>query len=76
MADEIDNAMGRIEAFTTGAIAAVVDRPQAPLSDGICKTCGADIEPERMKANPRARDCAECAADAEEEARRAKRRGW
>jgi hypothetical protein len=64
MADDIDNAMERIEAFNAVAISAVLDRPEAPLSDGICKTCGEAIEPDRLKANPRARDCAWCAAEA------------
>lgn len=76
MADDIDTAADRIEAFTARALAAVVDRPQAPLSTGICKDCGEAIEPDRLAVNPRAQRYAECEADVEAERQRAKRRGW
>lgn len=76
MADDIDAAADRIEAFHQSALAAVVDRPQAPPSDGICKLCGEAIEPERVRAQPSARYCAECASAVEEDRARAQRRGW
>ncbi|NFV80057.1 TraR/DksA C4-type zinc finger protein [Magnetospirillum aberrantis] len=74
--DDIDNAAERIAAFNAQALAAMLDRPQAPPSDGICKACGEDIEPERLAVQPNARHCAECCMDLEEDAARRRRRGW
>jgi len=68
--DEIDRAYERMENFTAEALQAVlgkmVDRP----STGICRTCFEPIEPRRLKANPHARHCRDCADEEEAMARR------
>lgn len=64
MADDIDRADARIEAFLSSSLdAALAPFRNAAPSDGICKTCGADIEPDRLAALPMARDCKDCAQD-------------
>lgn len=70
--DEIDFAAERIENFNSSALQAVLSRMSQAPSNGICRSCGAEIEADRLKANPRARNCCECAAEEEEMARRAK----
>ncbi|MFD2233756.1 TraR/DksA C4-type zinc finger protein [Phaeospirillum tilakii] len=71
--DDIDCATERSEVFTGAALHAVLSRVTAgPLSNGVCQSCQDAIEPERLRANPRARLCAGCAA--EEEAHRLRRR--
>jgi RNA polymerase-binding transcription factor DksA len=70
--DDIDCAAERIEAFNTVALQAVLTRLDGPSSTGICHECGCAIEPERLKANPRARHCRECADDLEQASRRAR----
>lgn len=70
--DDIDCAAERIEAFNTVALQAVLTRLDGPSSTGICHECGCAIEPERLKANPSARHCRECADDLEKESRRAR----
>jgi len=70
--DDIDCATERSEVFTGAALQAVLSRMAGPPSSGVCQSCQDTIEPERLRANPRARLCASCAA--EEEARRLRRR--
>lgn len=70
--DDIDCAAERIEAFNTVALRAVLTRLDGPSSSGVCHECGCAIEPERLKANPRARHCRECADQLEQESRRAR----
>lgn len=73
--DEIDLAAERAETFNAAAIKAALARQEAPLSTGICQSCHASIEPERLQANPRARLCMDCADEEEAAARRARLRG-
>lgn len=70
--DDIDCAAERIEAFNSVALKAVLTRLDGPSSSGVCHECGCAIEHERLKANPRARHCRECADDIERESRRAR----
>lgn len=69
--DDIDCATERSEVFNGAALRAVLSRMAGPLSNGVCQSCHDTIEPERLRANPRARLCASCAA--EEEAGRVRR---
>ncbi len=73
--DDIDCAAERVDAFTEVALKAVLSRMDGPVSSGICHSCGCDIEVERLRANPRARHCRECAAEIEAESRRTSRCG-
>lgn len=70
--DDIDCAAERVEAFNDVALKAVLTRMDGPSSSGICQACGCTIEAERLKANPRARHCRECADEIEQETRRAR----
>lgn len=75
--DEVDLAAERVDAHN----AASVKRVQAQLSagkrnaSGICESCGVDIEPARLRANPHALSCIDCAETAEDERRRASKCG-
>jgi phage/conjugal plasmid C-4 type zinc finger TraR family protein len=68
--DEIDFATERAESFTASALRTVLDRMDAPLSNGVCHACGMQIEAARLAANPRARLCMDCADDEEANRRR------
>ncbi|MCR6629106.1 MAG: TraR/DksA C4-type zinc finger protein [Magnetospirillum sp.] len=70
--DDIDCAAERIEAFNAGALKAVLNRMDGPSSSGVCQDCGCVIETDRLKANPRARYCRECADEIEQESRRSR----
>jgi RNA polymerase-binding transcription factor DksA len=70
--DEIDSAAERIDAFNAVALRAVLTRLDGPSSSGICQECGTTIEADRLKANPRARHCRECADEIEQESKRAR----
>lgn len=70
--DDIDCAAERIEAFNSVAIKAVLNRLDGPSSSGICQECGCTIEEDRLRANPRARHCRECADELEQASRRAR----
>jgi len=70
--DDIDCAAERIEAFNSVALRAVLNRLDGPSSSGVCVECGCAIESERLKANPQARHCCECADEIERESRRAR----
>ena len=73
--DDVDFATERAESFNASAIQMALHRPAAPLSNGICQSCDADIEHERLHVNPHARLCCDCAEEEEEERRKAMRRG-
>lgn len=53
---------------------ALSGRPKA-LSSGVCQSCDLPIEPERLRANPYALTCRDCAAEQEVECQRARRTG-
>lgn len=73
--DEIDHATERAEAFNRVALSAVINRPRQ-RGDGTCKNCRDPIESDRLKVNPLALHCAECASALEEDRARQQRRGW
>lgn len=74
--DDIDCTAERVEAFNTVALRMVLNRLEdGPVSTGICHDCGAEIEPERLKANPRAKHCRDCASEIEAERARTQRCG-
>lgn len=73
--DDIDCAAERSEIFNGAALMAVLKRMEGPPSSGVCLSCQDTIEPERLRANPRARLCAGCAADEELQRLRTRRRG-
>lgn len=73
--DEIDYAAERTEAFTLVALRMALVRPSHSHSTGFCAACLVDIEPERLKANPHARLCGDCAAEEEANERRRRRCG-
>ncbi len=73
--DEIDFATERAESFTATALQSVLSRRGAAPSSGICRSCNATIERDRLQANPYAQLCCDCAADDEERRQRAKRCG-
>lgn len=74
MPDDIDEATTRTDAFLAGALAKVLTIPRT-ISTGICKLCTEKIEPDRLRANPHARHCRECAGEIEEEMARVKKVG-
>ncbi|OAN49595.1 hypothetical protein A6A04_19070 [Paramagnetospirillum marisnigri] len=73
--DEIDLAAERVEVLNATAIQAVLGRAETILSDGICRTCGEEIESDRLRANPYAKNCRDCADEAEAKAKLARRCG-
>jgi len=74
--DEIDTANERVEHMTVAAIrAALSSRQPRTLSSGVCQSCDLPIEPERLRANPYALTCRDCAAEEEAERQRARRTG-
>ena len=73
--DDIDCAAERIDAFNAVALQAVLARSMGPTSSGVCRACGCTIEPERLRVNPHAKHCKECAAEVEAESRRHNRCG-
>ena len=73
--DEIDAANERVEHMTMAAIRTALNgRPRTP-SSGVCQSCDLPIEPERLRANPFAVACCDCAAEQEAERPRARRTG-
>lgn len=73
--DEIDIANERVEHLNRVAIqSALGTQPRQP-SSGICRTCAMPIEPDRLRANPFAQSCCDCAAEAEAARQRARRVG-
>jgi len=73
--DEVDLASDISAFFTEAAVESARRRTAGPPSSGICKSCNEAIEAERLTANPSARLCAGCAAEAEEDALKTRRRG-
>jgi RNA polymerase-binding transcription factor DksA len=74
--DELDYAWEHVELFTQSALNATLTRKgrMAP-STGVCKSCLTPIESDRLKANPNARLCCECAIEEEEMSQRQRRCG-
>ncbi len=73
--DEIDVANERAEQITNRAIQLVLrSLPQAP-SSGICRACGEPIERTRLRANPSAPTCCDCAAEEDSERQRRRKLG-
>ena len=73
--DEADVANDRAEQFIAEALkAARLKKDEAP-STGVCRSCEELIEAERLRINPTARLCAECAAEDEASRKRAHRVG-
>ena len=68
--DEIDQAAERMENFTAVALQSVLGKLMDRPSNGICKSCFEPIETRRLKANPHARHCRDCADEEEAKARR------
>ena len=73
--DEIDLAADMAALFNDAAVEAARQRKAGPPSNGVCQACAEAIEAERLKANPYAQLCADCAAEAEAEAVKTRRRG-
>jgi RNA polymerase-binding transcription factor DksA len=73
--DEIDEANDKAEQFNTAAVRAARVKADTTPSSGICQSCREPIEPERLRANPAARLCRDCAAEDEAARKRARRVG-
>ncbi|MDO8606354.1 MAG: TraR/DksA C4-type zinc finger protein [Phaeospirillum sp.] len=73
--DDIDLAAERVEVLNAAAIQAVLGKVETVPSTGICRACGEGIEADRLKANPYARHCRDCADEAEARAKMARRCG-
>jgi RNA polymerase-binding transcription factor DksA len=73
--DDIDLAAERVEVLNAAAIQAVLGKVETVPSDGTCRACGEEIEQERLKANPYAKHCRDCADEAEARAKMARRCG-
>jgi RNA polymerase-binding transcription factor DksA len=73
--DEIDLANDKAEQFNADAVRAARAKSEAAPSSGICQSCHDAIEPERLRANPAARLCRDCAAESEAARKRAQRTG-
>ena len=74
--DEMDYAWEHVESFTQAALNATLMRnDHAAPSTGVCRSCSAPIEGDRLRANPRAHLCCECAAEEEEQRQRLRRCG-
>ena len=70
--DEIDVAAERTEYFNAAAIRTALSSRQTRPSTGICVSCQDDIEAERLRANPHALHCCDCANEEEALRRRAR----
>ncbi len=73
--DDIDLAAERIDMLNAAAIQAVLGKVETVPSSGICRACNEPIEPDRLKANPYAKHCHDCADELEALAKMARRRG-
>ena len=76
MADEVDYANARAEAFISDALARTL-RPlqQLATGTGLCKLCCDPIEAARINARPTAHHCADCAAEIEDDRQRMAKTG-
>lgn len=70
MADDVDAASERIEAFNASALAARRPTVSRRPADSLCLECGEPIEEGRQAPH-----CMSCAEEAEAEQKRAKLRG-
>lgn len=70
MADDVDAAAERIEAFTASALAAMARPAVTRPDDGLCRTCRLPIEDGRES-----NICMDCAEEAEAEKARLARTG-
>ena len=70
--DEVDVANAKAEEFTADAVRAARAKLDMAPSNGICRSCEEAIEPERLRANPSAHLCCDCAAEEEAARKRAK----
>lgn len=73
--DEADLANDRAEQFVADALRTARAKTDATPSTGVCQSCGDVIEPERLRANPTAQLCRDCAAEEEDAKKRAQRLG-
>lgn len=73
--DEVDVANDKAEQFTAEAVRAARAKMGAQPSNGICRSCNETIEADRIRANPSAQLCCDCAAEEEEAKKRAQRLG-
>jgi len=73
--DEADLANDRAELFTSEAVRAARAKLDRTPSTGVCKSCSEVIESERLRANPAARLCRDCAAEDEAARKRTRRVG-
>ena len=73
--DEIDVANDYAAQFADLALKAALARTPSRPSSGICDCCHADIEPQRLRINPAAQLCRDCAEESEAARVRAKRTG-
>lgn len=73
--DEIDLAAERIDMLNAAAIQAVLGKTETVLSTGTCRACNESIEADRLRANPYAKLCRDCADEAEAKAQMARRCG-
>ncbi|RAU22013.1 hypothetical protein CU669_09965 [Paramagnetospirillum kuznetsovii] len=73
--DDLDYAAERAQVFTEAALQSVLGRMAGPPSTGVCRSCTDTIEAERLRANPKAKLCACCAAEEEHHRLRSHRCG-
>lgn len=73
--DEADLANDKAEQYIAEAIRQARAKADVAPSTGVCRSCSVTIEPERLRANPAARLCQDCAAEAEEARKRVQRVG-
>lgn len=73
--DDLDYAAERSLVFTQAALQSVLGRMAGPPSSGVCRSCTDAIEPQRLRANPKAHLCSGCAAEEEFHRQRSRRCG-
>ena len=73
--DEVDLANDRAEQIISDAVRAARAKANTSPSNGICQSCGEQIEEQRLRANPSARLCCDCAAEEEAARKRVQRVG-
>ncbi|GHU03497.1 hypothetical protein FACS1894205_0150 [Alphaproteobacteria bacterium] len=73
--DDADFASENMESFNAAVLRALRERRNERVSSGLCRSCGEEIEAERLAASPSALYCRDCAAEREEMLRRVKLRG-
>lgn len=73
--DDADLASENMEAFKNAAIEALKAEKSQTVSNGVCRSCGENIEDARLQANPYAAFCCDCAEEEEIKRRKARRCG-